>query len=119
MSYRELCKWGIYYGMEPFGEWRADYRNAQLCALQANLNRDAKKRPKPYEVHDFMAFDQAEKRRKQRESKGQIEQETVDWFFGRAGVPVPKEQIEEALKRVAPNLTPEAVAKLMRTKRGD
>ncbi len=31
-----------------------DRRSAQICAILANIHRDAKKKPQPYEVKDFM-----------------------------------------------------------------
>lgn len=54
MSYRELVEWGHYAALEPFGEWRADVRIANLCALTANVNRDPEKRPEPFAISDFM-----------------------------------------------------------------
>lgn len=35
-------------------EERADYRAGLICAVLANINRDEKKRSKPYEPADFM-----------------------------------------------------------------
>jgi len=43
MSYKELNLWIDFYSIEPFPEERADFRNAQLMAMIANVNRDPKK----------------------------------------------------------------------------
>lgn len=47
-------EWCAYAEVVPFGEFRADWRNAQLLAQQANLHRDTKRRWRPYEVGDFL-----------------------------------------------------------------
>lgn len=44
----------VYAEAEPFGEERADLRMAILAALTANIHRDEKKKPTPFEVIDFM-----------------------------------------------------------------
>jgi hypothetical protein len=33
---------------------REDYRSAQICWLHAEMNRDKKKRPKQYQIEDFL-----------------------------------------------------------------
>ena len=42
------------YAISPWGEWRADLRVAQNTALLANVNRDAKRQPEPFQPRDFM-----------------------------------------------------------------
>jgi hypothetical protein len=59
-SYRELVRWGKFAAQDPFGEWRADLRIAQLVALTANIHRDEKKRKEPFSYRDFMPFDQVQ-----------------------------------------------------------
>lgn len=54
MDYTEFVEWIAYDAIEPIGEGRADLRNAQLMALLANVNRDAKKRAAAYEASDFL-----------------------------------------------------------------
>lgn len=54
MSSRELSEWQAFYGLEPFGEERADLRAGIITATMANINRDPKKRRKPYSPQDFM-----------------------------------------------------------------
>lgn len=56
ISYPELIRWGKYYEAEPFGEWRADVRSAHIVSTLANINRDTKKRSKPYSIDEFLLF---------------------------------------------------------------
>lgn len=46
--------WLSFFEEEPFGPFYEDVRMARLMALLANVNRDAKKRSRPYETTDFM-----------------------------------------------------------------
>jgi hypothetical protein len=43
-----------YYQLEPFGEDRADYRQALTTCVIANANRDKSKKPTPFVPEDFM-----------------------------------------------------------------
>ena len=52
VSARELRDWELYYLVEPWGEWRADYRMAILASVDANIHRG--KDSKAYEPKDFM-----------------------------------------------------------------
>lgn len=53
ISSRELSEWQEYAKLEPFGEERADLRNAQTCQVLANLW--AKKSDgSPFEISDFL-----------------------------------------------------------------
>lgn len=106
-----------YYQLEPWGEWRADFRIAQLCALIANTNRDPKKRAKAYEASEFMVFDKADEARKRAQMQGAIEDETVQWFFARVGMKVPTPTVEQQLANVAPHLSPERRKQLEQTMR--
>ena len=47
-----MSEWQAYFSLEPFGERRADYRNALLCCILANANRG--KDQKAFEVSDFL-----------------------------------------------------------------
>ena len=60
---RELSEWMAYYSIEPFGEWRADLRQAITSMVIANANRSKKQRT--YKVKDFMPFDKPRKRKQQ------------------------------------------------------
>jgi len=50
----QLIEWMQYDILEPFGEWRDDWRSAEIVTMLANINRDAKKRKEPYKVTDFL-----------------------------------------------------------------
>lgn len=39
MSSREFAEWKAFFALQPYGEWRNDYRTASLMALLANLWR--------------------------------------------------------------------------------
>ena len=54
ISSRELTEWGVFYGLEPFGEHRADLRAGVVAATVANVNRD--KKQKPYKPEQFLLF---------------------------------------------------------------
>lgn len=54
MNIRQFREWYAYAELEPFGEERADYRSAQVCAMIANANRDRKRKPTPYRVEEFL-----------------------------------------------------------------
>lgn len=84
MSYDELIDWTLYAKAEPFGEERADFRMAQLCALTANLQRDPKQRPEAWTVQDFMPdFDrEAEPEPEGEEEGATVHPETIAYLFG-------------------------------------
>ena len=52
----QLAGWMAYAALEPFGEYRSELRHGQQMALQANINRDSKRKPEPYAPADFMSF---------------------------------------------------------------
>lgn len=54
MSIRQFREWQAYAVIEPFGEIRADYRAASISATIANVNRDAKKHARPFQISDFL-----------------------------------------------------------------
>lgn len=49
-------EWQMYDRIEPFGEFRSELRHGQTMALTANLNRDPKSKPEPFNAMDFMNF---------------------------------------------------------------
>jgi len=49
-----LSEWHAYYNLEPFGEWRGDYRAGMIASVLAEIHRDKKKRKRPFTVDDFM-----------------------------------------------------------------
>lgn len=46
-------------------EYKADFRNATLCALLANINRDTDKKKEPFTVEDFMPIKKVEDKPKE------------------------------------------------------
>ena len=54
VSSREFVEWAAFYGLEPFGDMREDFRIAQLCSIMANAWRG--KRGRTYRLKDFMPF---------------------------------------------------------------
>lgn len=53
MSSHEFAEWMAFFTLQPFGEWRDDFRFASLQALIADVNRDPKK-SKPFTQESFM-----------------------------------------------------------------
>lgn len=93
ISYRELHAWGAYYEAEPWGEWRADVRSAQVSTLIANSNRDPKRRPEPYELKDFMLFAKADEaaaaaRRSADGDGAKMAPALMAWLFRKSGARV-------------------------------
>lgn len=56
LTQRQLTEWAAFYAIDPFGEERADLRNAMLMAQTANMHRDDKKHPNPFPLSEFMPF---------------------------------------------------------------
>lgn len=56
LTSRQLSEWEAYDKIDPIGEWREDYRFAQLMALVTNIVTKlyAKDKPKMVEPIDFM-----------------------------------------------------------------
>ncbi len=51
---RELTEWAAYFSLEPWGTEVDDWRAGMVASTIANVNRDPKKRRKPYEPKDFI-----------------------------------------------------------------
>ena len=49
-----MTEWAIVYGLEPFGDERADLRSGVVASTIANVNREKKR--KPYKPEDFLLF---------------------------------------------------------------
>lgn len=54
MSSAEFAEWMAFYGVEPFGEVRGDIQAAVIASTVANVNRDPKRRSKPFGLDLFM-----------------------------------------------------------------
>ena len=55
-SSAEISLFAAYYRIAPWGEERADIRNAMTMAQTANMHRDTATKPQPFEIGDFMPF---------------------------------------------------------------
>jgi hypothetical protein len=51
---REFTEWMMLEEADPWGQRRADWHAAQICATIANAFRDTKKRPEPYTAKDAL-----------------------------------------------------------------
>lgn len=56
MSSRELSEWMAYYEIEPFGEERADIRQALTTSAVHNLHQAQTKNPQWTKFEDFMLY---------------------------------------------------------------
>lgn len=59
MSSREVSEWMAYSQIEPMASERSDRVElllGQLLVLLANINRDTKRRKRPYSLEDFMPW---------------------------------------------------------------
>jgi hypothetical protein len=54
MSSHEFAEWMAYFQLQPFGEWRRDFRNASLMALIANVMTRSKDSDPVKPTEDFM-----------------------------------------------------------------
>ena len=54
ISAAEFAEWQAFAALEPFGEEVASWRSGVIASVLANVNRDPKKRPQPYQPSDFM-----------------------------------------------------------------
>jgi len=54
MSWEGFLGWFAYDQIEPFSEKRADLRAASICSLLANIHRDARRKPRPFTIDDFV-----------------------------------------------------------------
>ena len=59
MSSREFSEWMAYYEMEPFGEERADLRQALTTTAIVNVAQAQTKHPKWMKPEDYMPFSKA------------------------------------------------------------
>lgn len=69
LSYVELLEWMDFYSVEPFGEERADMRNAQLCKMVNDLHHWLAGKESPHKTIDFMLFTDRYVRQEEEEAK--------------------------------------------------
>ncbi len=51
---REFCEWVVYLRNHPLVGDRVDLNGALVASTLVNINRDTKKKPKPYSIQDFL-----------------------------------------------------------------
>ena len=54
MTSLQLREAEVYARLEPYGEEQGYIQAAIICSVIANVNRDAKKRPRPFIPEDFL-----------------------------------------------------------------
>lgn len=54
MSSHEFAEWMAFARLQPFGEWRDDWRMATLAATIVNVMTRSKESDKTYSAEDFM-----------------------------------------------------------------
>lgn len=56
MPEAEYRDWKFFYAREPWGLSVWDAMHAHVIATLANINRNEKKKPEPYQLKDFLLF---------------------------------------------------------------
>ena len=77
----QLAGWMAYAAIEPFGEYRSELRHGQQMALQANINRDSKRKPQPYAPAEFMNFVDSQEEERSEPTQEEIEAK-LERIFG-------------------------------------
>ncbi len=99
MSSSEFAEWIAFFQLQPFGEWRNDYRTATLMALISNVMTRTKDSDPVKAPSDFMEQFDFEKALEAREAQEEIpEHERVwnkvksafSWFVKPPSRPSPK-----------------------------
>ena len=54
MSAREVLEWRLFASHSQIGSLRGDMQAARVAQTVAEVNRDSKRRKKPYQLIDFM-----------------------------------------------------------------
>lgn len=65
MSWSQFLGWCAYYRIDPWGPERADLRAGIIASVIANVNRDSKKRARPFSATDYMPYAKARKSSRQ------------------------------------------------------
>lgn len=74
---RELTEWLAYWGLEPWGEERADLRQAITSTLIGNAN--LRKGRTPFKVTDFMLSEKGIGRKNRRQTSRQMHAAFLGW----------------------------------------
>jgi hypothetical protein len=56
ITWGQFEEWVTYAELSPFSAEREDYRVASVVQAIVNVNRDIKKKRKPYEIQDFVLY---------------------------------------------------------------
>lgn len=54
LTFKQLAEWQAYENIEPFGDKRADWHAASICAAVANVTLAVHKQKKRFRVSDFL-----------------------------------------------------------------
>lgn len=54
MSREELSEWMAFSQLEPFGSWFQEYLSSVVASVVAEVNRNRKKRGRPFTPREFM-----------------------------------------------------------------
>lgn len=105
MTPREFALWRIKWNEEPWGEYRADLRNAHALMVLANIHRDKKKHPDVIPLETFLLFKRKpeEEEDSRRPRRATIAPETVSWLYAMAAKTEAKKQKDAAQKKEAKN----------------
>ena len=88
MSSREFAEWAAFAGLDPFGPARADLRMANIMALTAEINRNPKKRSRPFSPAEFMfEFDPEAEPEPEPPSPGALWQKIRAWAVSAGAKP--------------------------------
>lgn len=60
LSASEWLDWLRFFALEPYGAPAMDVVQAQMRSLLANINRNTKERPEPFEPREFLLFSQTQ-----------------------------------------------------------
>ena len=75
MSAAEISLYQAYFKIDPWGEERADLRNAMAMHQTAEMHRDRKRQPNAFNLMDFMPF-----RRKPDPEPSEVREKVRDAF---------------------------------------
>lgn len=56
MPIAEYLSWQEFYAIEPWGLAVQDAMQANIGQILANINRDTKRRPDPYQLREFLLY---------------------------------------------------------------
>lgn len=84
MSAAELDEWVAFYRLEPFGEWRADYRAGIVASTVFNINRG--KDVEARNPADFMPLIERERPEPTAPDPETVRRKMLAWLPPRAAV---------------------------------